>query len=131
MEEALIARLLATTGVTALVSTRIYWVERPQAKALPSITLQVISPGRSYTFGGADGTADPRVQVDCWGRSYSEAKAVSRAVIDALEPPASQDGIEFHKGFLDAASDEPVEDLPGGGKVYRVSMDFFLWWRRV
>lgn len=127
MEEALRARLLASSGVSALVSTNIVWIERPQGSALPAITLQRITSGREYTYGGASGTSNPIVQVDCWGRSYGEAKAVSRAVISALEPAITQGGVRFGPSFVDSNRDMPSEELPGGVKVFRVSLDFRIW----
>lgn len=127
MEEDLVARLLADAGLAGLVGERIYWLDRPQADALPSITLQVISPGRAYTYGGASGTAGSRVQFDVWGRSYLEAKQVSRALIAAVEPPALEGDTRFGPAFLENGPDFPPEDLPGGTKVYRVSMDFIIW----
>lgn len=129
MEEQLIARLLATAGVLALVGTRIKPIERPQGQALPALTVQTIIGGRAYTMGGADGTTASTVQIDAWGSSYQQAKELSREVIEAIEPPATQDDIDFIKAFVDVARDMPVEDIDGGGKVFRVSMDFIVWWK--
>jgi hypothetical protein len=132
MEEDLVAKLLADEGLAALVGARIYWLDRPQADALPSITLQVISPGRTYTYAGATGLNGPRVQVDCWGASYLSAKQIARALVAAIEAPATQGGTWFSAAFLESASDLPPEDLPakqpgGTSKVYRVTMDFIIW----
>jgi hypothetical protein len=127
MEEDLVARLLGDDDLSALVADRINWIERPQAGSLPSITLQVITSGRSYHMKGADGTAGTRVQADCWGRSYLEAKKVSRALTAAMEQAGVQGSTRFSAAFLDNASDFPPEDLPGGTKAYRVNMDWIVW----
>jgi hypothetical protein len=127
MEEDLVAKLLADDGLAAVAADRIYWLDRPQADALPSITLQVISPGRSYTYAGSTGLSGPRVQADCWGASYLSAKQASRALLAAVEQPSTQGGTRFSAAFLESASDLPPEDLPGGATAYRVSMDFIIW----
>jgi hypothetical protein len=127
VEESLRARLLANVALAALVGTRVSWIERPQGAALPAVTLQIISPGRAYTHGGANNLADTRVQIDCWGASYASAKAVARAVIPATESAGTQGATKFSQSFLDASRDMPVEDLEGGMKVYRVSHDFIIW----
>lgn len=129
MEEALVARLLASAGVSALVGTRIHWIDRPQAEALPAVTLQLVSASRSYTFQGPCGLSGSRVQFDSWGRTYAEAKTLARAIRDEMEPPATQDDIEFSASFLDSEQDMPTEDIAGGVKVHRVSQDFFVWWK--
>lgn len=127
MEEAFLARLRADAALATIVGTRVVWIERPQGSALPAVTLQVISPGRDYTYAGADGTANPRVQADCWGRTYLEAKLVSRAMIAAVEQRATMGGINFAPAFIDGARDMATEELPGGEKVYRVSLDIIVW----
>lgn len=127
MEEDLVARMLANTALTDLVSTRINWLNRPQEEGLPAVTLQVISGGRDYHMKGATGLRSPRIQVDCWGSSYLEAKAVSRALVGAIEPPDVQGATRFIASFLENETDFPPEDLAGGVTAYRVSMDWILW----
>jgi hypothetical protein len=127
MEEDLVARLLANTSLAALVGNRIVWIERPQGQALPSVTLQVISAGRDYHMKGASGLAGTRVQIDCWGASYASAKAVSRALIAAIEPSAQHGNTRFSAAFLESGTDFPPEDIAGGTRVYRVKMDWIIW----
>lgn len=129
MEEDLIARLLADSGLAALVANEINWIDRPQGDALPSVTLQIITSGRSYNFKGVNGLAGTRVQMDCWGGTYAAAKAVSRAVTTAIEPPVTHGGTVFGASFLDNAPDFPPEDLAGGVTAFRVKMDWIIWHR--
>ncbi|AHE56011.1 tail completion protein gp17 [Sphingomonas sanxanigenens] len=129
MEEALIARLLAFAGIANIVGERVWPLVRPEGTPLPALTLQVISPNRTYTQDGPSGFYGPRVQFDSWGASYEDAKLVSRQVTAAVELPAIVGGIRFDAGFLDSERDMPITDIPGGGKAYRVSQDFFVWWK--
>lgn len=84
MEEALIAILLADDDLSDLVGTKIHWLRRPQKEALPSVTLQTISGPRTNHTEGADSIVGHRVQVDCWGATFTAAKGVARAVEAAL-----------------------------------------------
>ena len=127
MEEALTARLIGAPSLAPLVGTRINWGERPKKDPLPAIAMLIVSPGRCYVHSGADPTGSPRVQFDCYGTTFAQAKAVARALRDILEEPAEQDGIAFSKSILDAERGPLAEDVGGGLKVYRVSMDFFVW----
>lgn len=129
MEEALLARLRASAGVSALVSDRVDWMERPQGDVLPGVTLQVIDQGRTYTLDGAAGFYGTLVQIDNWGSTYSSAKLVSRAVLDAIEAAVTQGSIAFSRSFLIGSRDLGPEDIAGGGKVFRVSQDFRIWWK--
>ena len=127
MEEALTARLLAAAPLTALVGSRINWGERPKKEPLSAITMLIVSPGRNYVHAGADPTGSPRVQFDCYAATFAQAKAIARALRDILETPAVQDGIAFSKSIHEAERGPLIEDTGGGLKVYRVSMDFFVW----
>ena len=56
-------KLLATSAVTALVSTRVYIDEQPDPATLPSITIHPISGVPDKTVAGSTLS---RVQVSCW-----------------------------------------------------------------
>lgn len=131
MEEQLVARLLATPSLSALVGNRINWGERVKKELLPAITMLCVSPGRNYVHGGADPCGNPRIQFDCYGATAAEAKSVARALRDTLETPAtvahSLGDIAFSAALLDAERGPLVEDTGGGLKVHRYSLDFFVW----
>ncbi|MFA5989684.1 MAG: DUF3168 domain-containing protein [Sphingomonas sp.] len=127
MEEQLVARLLGTPTLSALVGNRITWGERVKKETLPAITMLGVSPGRNYVHGGADPTGNPRVQFDCYGTTAAQAKATARALRDTLETSATQGGIAFSVALLDAERGPLIEDTGGGLKVHRYSLDFFVW----
>lgn len=121
MQEQLRSRLLADGTVAALVGTRVDWSVRPQASLLPAITLQMISEPRPATMAGTMNTREARVQVDVWGKTYSDARLGARAVISALEPEATVGPVRFLRSFVDGDRDMP-EDTELG-VVFRVSVD--------
>jgi len=94
-EGALRARLTSATTVTNLVAQRIYWEERPQNSALPAITLLMASDPRAQHMDGFQSVKDAEVQIDVWATSFASKKAIKEAVIAALAPPETSNGIRF------------------------------------
>ena len=127
MKEALTARMLANGPVTQIIGTRANWGMRVQGEPLPSLTMFEASPGRRYTYKGASSLSGPRVQFDCYAADFLTADALAKAVVTALEQPLTMAGISFSPAFLDSRRGPLTEDLGGGMRIERVSMDFFIW----
>lgn len=108
--------LSGDSAVAALVSTRIYPVLAPQGAALPMVIFTRISSGREYTLSGATGLENPRVQIDCYSETYSEAKSVSEAVVAAIRGATT----------FRTAWDDPRESYEED-EIFRVSIDFSIW----
>jgi hypothetical protein len=124
MEAALIAKLLAATGVTALVSTRINWSRRPQGAALPAIVLHRIDGTPDVHHAGASGLVVSRVQVDCWGASYGSAKAVARAVETAITAQTfTQGAVRFDVILIDSERDDSTDETT---PLFRTSLDLMV-----
>lgn len=82
--QGIVAKLLATAGVTALVAQRIRTTQADETDTLPYVLLFIVSDGSEYHMAGEAGLARCRLQVDCWGASPLEALDVSEAVRAAL-----------------------------------------------
>jgi len=124
MEAALIAKLLATAGITALVSTRINWSRRPQGSALPAIVLHRIDGTPDVHHAGASGLVVSRVQVDCWGASYGSAKAVARAVETAITAQTfTQGATRFDVILIDSERDDSTDETT---PLFRTSLDLMV-----
>lgn len=125
MELDLIQALLADAAVSALVADRISWNVRPQGESAPSVVLQRITSGRSYTMTGASRLAGPLVQADVWAASATEMLAVRDALVAALHglsaPP-------FQRCFVEAErqSFEPGEG-PDEIHFHHASLDVRVW----
>ena len=116
-------RLLASPEVQALVGTRIFPVggrpDRGPEAALPAITYQRVSNRWLTSHEGSFGTAMPLVQLSCWARTWSEARAVAAAVRRALD------------GWIDYSSDPPIhgvtiegdlDEYDADAKIYHVPL---------
>lgn len=123
MEGALRARLLAAAPITALVGQRVYWVDRPQASALPAITLQIIDEDRAQHMQGFQATQQTTVQIDIWADKYGQGKALKEAVITALAPRATFNGVRFDRAFVRARD---LSERTEAQFIHRPSLDFYL-----
>ncbi len=120
-EGALRSRLTAAGAVTALVGARVYWVDRPQSSALPGITLQLVDDQRGQHFGGFHTLQRAVVQIDVWATTYASGKAIKEAVIAALVPEVTANGIEFQRAFITARD---LSERTETAFIHRPSLDF-------
>ncbi len=130
MEEALVAYLLGLAPLTALVSTRIYWMRRPQGQtALPTVVLQRISTDREVRNDGPDGLIRTTIQFNVYANDLNRALDVGRVLIPELEGASFIQGdVEFKAFFVDterhAMAEPPMPpELPG------LSIDMSVWYR--
>ena len=126
MRQALRKRQIDDPSVAALVGTRVTWMTRPQASALPAVTMQTINDERPQHLKGFDDARGTRVQIDCWGDSYGQTVALAEAVIAATVSPGTIEGIRFGRATIEGQRDLS-EDKPGGGTLYRQSLDIRFW----
>lgn len=125
MEAALIAKLLASTGITALTSTRINWLRRPQGETIPAIVLHRIDGQPDYHHAGPSGLVESRIQIDCWAGSYKSAKAVARAVDAAFSGQTFIQGAIRFDVILIVDERDDTFDEPGQ-TYFRTSLDLFV-----
>lgn len=120
MEGALRARLLGQTGA----GQRVTWLTRPQASALPAITLQAAGGDVLQTFDGIQSWQEERVQLDAWAATYDQAKSIRDAAIPLLAPRQVGNGIRFDRmSFEHKRSD--TEQL-GSTTIYRAGVDLIV-----
>lgn len=138
-EEAICAQLLATAGVTALVSTRVYQLRLPQGPTLPAVRVQAIGAVDFYHLRGGDVTERARVQTDAYAAEssgvdpYAQAVAVAEAIHAALngqrflvnDSPASLQVTGVFRAGRQAFY-EP-EEL----RTVRIMQDWIVWSRRL
>lgn len=124
VEEALVTRLQAHTGLAALVSTRIYPLQRPQDGVLPCVTYQRQTSEYIECLGGTTDLAYPTIEFRAWGSTYASAKAVARQVFEALERWSSNSSTPPVQDVLPLGSSEDFD----GDDVYWVSQEFQVWY---
>lgn len=138
-EEAICAQLLATAGVTALVSTRVYQLRLPQGPTLPAIRVQAVGTIDFYHLRGGDVAERARIQTDAYAAEasgvdpYAQAVSVAEAIYTALngqrfvvnDSPASLQVT----GVLRAGRQVFYE--PEELRTVRIMQDWIVWSRRL
>jgi len=84
IEEAFVTYLLADSGLSALISTRLYPDDRPQGDSLPAITYSVISDIKQHVLSGQLSQERPMYQFSIYAATRTSAKAVAAALKTAL-----------------------------------------------
>lgn len=79
-EEDLYAALAGDSGITDLVSTRIYPNRVPLGTEYPSIGYSMITSG----LIASDNCQESRIQIDFFDTTYSGAKAIRDAVLSVI-----------------------------------------------
>lgn len=88
-----------------------------------------ISGAPVYTDQGESGLATARVEIDCWGATYTSAKQTARAVIAALSAFVGTAGsYTFQYVLLDAERDFSEAGSNAAEYLYRTNLDFIVWY---
>ena len=128
LREAIYNYLSGYTGLTDLVSTRIYSQVMPQGVVYPAVTYQVISPGTVNHLMNSDSGLykDPQVQVSSWASTQSSGDAVAVQVSAALKDYSGtmggDGGITVQRVFL--LTPQPLELPQSGGNLFQYVHDF-------
>jgi hypothetical protein len=103
IEADLRTHLVNDSDVSAIVGSRVYPMRLPQGFDLPAISYQRVSGDRSKDLQGSTGHTEPRIQIDCWAKSYGEIKNLAEKLRLSL--------------------DRFTGDLGGGQYVHHVSLE--------
>ncbi|WP_426043699.1 tail completion protein gp17 [Caulobacter sp. DWR3-1-2] len=126
MEETLIAYLLASPSLVALIGDRLTPGVRTQGALLPALVFNLVSDLPDYSNSGPTGLTQARIQLDAYGATYAQAKAVARAANARLSGwRRAVGGWAIHGVFQQNAHDTFTNDAPE--KIHGVSTDFIVW----
>ena len=123
MEEALRQLLMSSSAVTSLCGQRIDFGGSPQGAVNPRVVLWTISDRADMTLDGPSSLSRARVQIDCYGATFLQAKTLSRAIRAVLDGYA---GGGFQGVFLDGVRDMREGGSDEADRPYRSSLDFII-----
>jgi hypothetical protein len=125
-ESAIVAMLKGSAIVAAVIDDRVWPNARPQGTAFPAITVTRVSGGPEYADDGEVGLLPARIQVSCWGISYSSAKELSQLVTASLTPghDVTQGAITFIYILLDNEQDLHEFGANNAEYPHQVALDF-------
>lgn len=124
---ALLARALADTAVGEMVGTRGYWKQRVQGEPVPAIVFNIVSDPRPQHLKGFNDLRETIVQADCLDLTDIGATNLSEALVAALVPAVTSDGIIFNRAMVVDVRDGG--DQSGDTFIHRTSVDFSIWWQ--
>ncbi len=131
IEEAIFARLSGWAGLAGLVGTSIYPMRAPQNVPAPYVVYQRISAPRLRSLLGGSGQANPRIQIDAYGTSYAQSKAVAEQVRLALDnfrgTVRLPDGTSVKIGACSLETDRDLIDGNMDPELFRTLHEFSLW----
>lgn len=126
--------LLADSGIAAVVADRIFPIVLPQGETRTSIVYTRISGQGDHTLTQASGIARPRYQIDSWAQTPGAASSLADMVKDRLDGArgAFEYGSNSPRDSIDvlgAFFTDEREDYDATAKLYRMSRDYFVWFR--
>ncbi len=131
IESALFNYLSNESGMTTLVSTRIYASSPPSAPVYPFVTFQVLNNQPEHYMAGAVGLTEVLMQVDAWAFLVSEQQAISEALrnlLDGFRGAMGSELLAVRKCFLETRTTFQEPDKQGKNlPVHRASLDFSIW----
>lgn len=117
-----------TALLSGAVAEPVHWRMQPMLqKDLPFVNLSLVSAPTDYVTSGATGAQGASIQVDCWGRTYSDAVTLARSVKAALSGFSGISGttifhVVFHEVERDLGGNLPQDD--GGSRIFGRSADY-------
>lgn len=83
IESSLFGALSTAAAISSLVGTRVYPVVLPTDPTLPALVYLFVG-GMGQPSFSTRGMQKARVEINCWGSSYSSAATLREAVIQTL-----------------------------------------------
>lgn len=145
LEEGFVTYLTAQTGVTNLVSTRLYHKgEVPErtfnnkgekvrtlATRIPYLVYEVQSNGTEHHAGGSAGIEDVILTVHCFDLGPKKTKALADAVYAELDGASGTWGSEsISSCYLEDETTSYSEPISGHDGRHRKSQDYRVKWHR-
>lgn len=124
-EEALRLRIINDPAVAAMQGSRTSWGTRPQGSALPATVLNIVYDPVPVSFDGSEEMRATKVQIDIWAGLPAAVSALANAVIAALLPPATVDGVQFRRAFVEANRD--AGEQAGNEYLARRIVEMTFW----
>lgn len=123
IETGLYARLAGDGALAALVSTRIWPVERTQNSALPAVTYRRRDGDAEYGLWDAPVLYRPLWEFDCFGETYGSARAVADRVKALFDRFIGDLGGAFVAATILRREDEEGVEL-NGSNIIRIRVWF-------
>lgn len=129
VEQGLVAELLAASGVTDIVGTKVHPGKIPQGLDSPAVVYNRVSSPRELALDGTAASVAVRLRLDCWHTSQSGAWSLAAAVRAALNSVGVGGNVTLgaepvHAVYLE--NESTLGDFDGDELDYRVTQDWIV-----
>lgn len=123
-ESAIVARLLATTGVTTLVGDRIDPLLVAERTTYPCVTYRQVDRDPVSAFGDDVALTQSVVEVESFAETFTAARALAAAVQTSLQRwRGTAGGVTVQSVFFE----QEVPDYDPETRVHSIRQDFRVW----
>jgi hypothetical protein len=130
IEDKLAAWLAAHPDLNPIHGGRVYPFNGvPQNTAWPFLAYWRVSGGRVRSLAGPSGVSHPRLQLDCFGLKYADAKRLAGAVREALRAIRGDvGGLNVQVAVDDDDRDEAASPIHGDEVTqFRITVEVCVW----
>ncbi len=131
IETGIVSYLQSYSGLTSLISNRVYLMYIPQSATLPCLVYSRVSTPRELTHdtsGSAGALAHSRFQFDAWDESYSSVKSITDQVRAALNGKSGSIGSGGNAVTIRASLvDEESPEYNPETNLYRSRSEYIIW----
>jgi len=121
--------LLTQSGVTDLVSTRIYYENLPQDATLPAVVLNQTAEDLVRHLAASDTLSRVSLLVDIYSTTEASANAVSAAVTAAVEMDTGTWGSStIRRAYIESVSDAYNMPRDGSEQLHNIRMLSAIAW---
>jgi len=130
-DAAVYTMLSGASGVTDLVSTRIWVGPAPQVSSMPYISIYDIAGEHINDLVGGGNLRKGRVQIDCYGTTKASANAVAVAARAATNGiTGTYNSMTISGTWIESDNSEFISPASGTETgIHRVSFDLGIWSR--
>lgn len=129
--DALVAKLKATSGLTALIGARLYPDEIGQGTTLPAVFYMTISDVKDHTLTAQSNLEGPTIQFTTYAATRDSAAAVAEQIKTALvDFVGVLSGITVQ--YIELINENPglYKSADGTSKQYTHDLEFQVWHER-
>lgn len=132
IETDLIAKIVGTANVSALISSRLYSQLAPQDATLPFLTYEISNTSQQVTLSGATNYYQSTLQIENYASSKAGVIDLTdkvAAVLHGFSGTLSTTTVTFAK--VDSLGDEEEQEYQGQSqpKVWHRTIIFVIYWR--
>lgn len=120
LRTALYSMVTNDAGVAALIGTRFYWRQLPEAVSYPACRYMIVSSERRTAHDGYAGLETSSIQIDVISDTSASCRAVSAALRAAL------DGVKDATYGIKSMRTNELDEFEESANLWRIVLEFLI-----